>query len=315
MNFRFDSDVFKEALGIPFSYLLKSVDERIFYLYFLSSLGLALFVYLDAKRQEGFLRYVFNPKVWLSKSAIIDYWFIFFNSFFKVIVLSSILLFGHYFSFHMVDRLNSWFGYSDLTGSIWLISFLFVLTLTVVEDFFSFLIHWLFHYVPFLWQFHKVHHSASVLNPITQYRIHPVELLMNNLSYLLGFGLVHGLFSWLFFNQASQVTTYSINIFTLLFFFWGANLRHSHVRLKYFPWLEKILISPFQHQIHHSNHPSHFNKNMGSKLAVWDWLFGTLIRSKEVKSVHFGLGEETQDFDTFWKTLYMPFKKLFFGDK
>jgi len=29
--------------------------------------------------------------------------------------------------------------------------------------------------VPFLWEFHKVHHSANVLTPITAFRVHPVD--------------------------------------------------------------------------------------------------------------------------------------------
>ena len=34
--------------------------------------------------------------------------------------------------------------------------------------------HWLSHKVPFLWEFHKVHHTAEVLTPITNFRVHPV---------------------------------------------------------------------------------------------------------------------------------------------
>ena len=83
------------------------------------------------------------------------------------------------------------------------------------------------------------------------------------------------------------------------------------MRLSYPTWLEKIFISPFQHQIHHSDNPAHFNKNLGSKLALWDWLFGTLVRSREVGKIQFGIGQENKDFKSFWQNIYMPFKKLF----
>lgn len=56
----------------------------------------------------------------------------------------------------------------------------------------------------------------------------------------------------------------------------GANLRHSHVWISWGPWLEHVFISPAQHQIHHSNDPVHFDRNMGAFLAIWDRLFGTL---------------------------------------
>ena len=40
--------------------------------------------------------------------------------------------------------------------------------------------YWLNHYVPhrvpFLWEFHKVHHSATVLTPLTNFRVHPVYM-------------------------------------------------------------------------------------------------------------------------------------------
>jgi sterol desaturase/sphingolipid hydroxylase (fatty acid hydroxylase superfamily) len=37
-----------------------------------------------------------------------------------------------------------------------------------------------------------------------------------------------------------------------------------------------LILSPAHHQIHHSRDPAHFNRNLGSVLAIWDWLFGTL---------------------------------------
>jgi uncharacterized metal-binding protein len=50
---------------------------------------------------------------------------------------------------------------------------------------------------------------------------------------------------------------------------------------------------------------------MGSKLAVWDWLFGTLMRSNQVTELSIGLGEEDKDYNNFLKNLWMPFWKIF----
>jgi hypothetical protein len=36
------------------------------------------------------------------------------------------------------------------------------------------------------------------------------------------------------------------------------------------------LRQPAHHHVHHSANPKHFNKNFGSCLALWDWMFGTL---------------------------------------
>jgi len=45
--------------------------------------------------------------------------------------------------------------------------------------------------------------------------------------------------------------------------------------------LGRIFVSPAHHQVHHSANPKHFNKNFGSCLALWDWMFGTLYVPEE----------------------------------
>ena len=50
---------------------------------------------------------------------------------------------------------------------------------------------------------------------------------------------------------------------------------------------------------------------MGAKLAIWDWMFGTLVRSEEIKKVKFGLGlKDDENYDTLTKNLYKPFSNL-----
>lgn len=168
------------------------------------------------------------------------------------------------------------------------------------------------HKIPFLWEFHKIHHSATELNPFTQYRIHPVELIINNARGIFVKGVITGIFMYMANGSISLYTFIGVNVFNFLFLFWGANLRHSHVRLKYFNFLEYILISPFQHQIHHSNKPEHYDRNLGSRFAFWDYLFGTLVRSENTGKIEFGLGErEDKDYQTFAQNLLNPLIKPF----
>ena len=93
--------------------------------------------------------------------------------------------------------------------------------------------------------------------------------------------------------------------------FFGANLRHSHVKLKYPSFLEYIFISPYQHQIHHSINKHHYDKNMGSKLAIWDFIFGTLILSKETSRIRFGVAGNQRDYSSFTNLIWLPFLKAF----
>ena len=64
-----------------------------------------------------------------------------------------------------------------------------------------------------------------------------------------------------------------------------ANLRHSHVWITYGRIMERLLISPAQHQIHHSKNKVHFDRNFGVVLAIWDGMFGTLeLAGKKTKN-------------------------------
>ena len=303
-------EVIVEILKTPFSYLL-SPNKRVFSLYLFSSFLLALYVFFRSKNRPSFLAYFVSKKRWLGNSALIDYSLIFFNSIVKVIVIAPFLVYALYIAEGINEYLIDRFGISTLGWSASSIVVLYTIAIIVVNDFFSFIIHYMMHKVPFLWEFHKIHHSATELTPFTQYRIHPVELIINNLRGLLVKAVITGIFMYLANGKVHLMTFLGVNVLNFLFFFFGANLRHSHVQLKYFTFLEYLLISPFQHQIHHSNKREHYDTNLGSRLAIWDYLFGTLIKSKEVKEITFGLGEEDKSYNTFFKNLLRPFKNLY----
>jgi sterol desaturase/sphingolipid hydroxylase (fatty acid hydroxylase superfamily) len=291
---------------------IKDNRQRIYWVFLITSLLLAFYVYQSLKIKRGFLKYIFSKKVWLSSSAFTDYFMILFNSVIKVSLIAPFLIYSKYLAYHFDEFLSHNFGLVDSELSVTQVMILFTATLTLLNDFTTYIIHYIMHKVPFLWEFHKIHHSATSLNPITQYRIHPFELIINNAKSILVMGLVMGLYDYITIKPINEWLFYGANVFSYLFMFWGANLRHSHVKLKYFSWLESLFISPFQHQIHHSNNPAHFNKNMGAKLAIWDSLFGTLIKSNSVKTLKFGLGiEDDKNYDSFLKNLYMPFVNIF----
>ena len=68
------------------------------------------------------------------------------------------------------------------------------------------------------------------------------------------------------------------------------------------------MISPAQHQIHHSEAPEHRDRNMGSAFALWDWMFGTLVIAGEQRELVLGIGdEENRRYATFSSNVLMPF--------
>jgi sterol desaturase/sphingolipid hydroxylase (fatty acid hydroxylase superfamily) len=299
----------KKGIQLPFSYVTEAEDKRIFILYLLSSVIMAYYIFKRSNLKYSFKTYLFNKKIWTCKSALIDYYFIFFNSYIKLLLIGPLLIYGYYLSYYVNDSLHVIFGKFSIQLPINTIIILYTIALTLFGDFSSFLVHYIMHKSPFLWRFHKIHHSATVLNPITQYRIHPIELLINNIRGGFVIGLVTGVFNYLSVYQIDKWTFIGVNVFHFLFLLWGANLRHSHVKFSYPTFFETIFISPFQHQIHHSSNPEHYDKNMGSKFALWDWMFGTLVKSKDItKNLKFGLGKEDKDYNSFIKNIITPFK-------
>jgi sterol desaturase/sphingolipid hydroxylase (fatty acid hydroxylase superfamily) len=299
----------ERTISLSLSYFVNT-EKRIHILYLATSIILAYYVYKNTKIKTSFLKYLFPKKVWTSKSAFIDYSLFCFNSLIKIVFIGPYIIIGFYIAFYTNEFLLEIFGFASNSLAVTQTIILYTITITIVADFFSYITHYLMHRIPLLWEFHKVHHSATTLNPLTQYRIHPVELIINNIRSILIFGLITGIFDYLSDHQVDKVMFLGANIFTFFFFFLGANLRHSHVKLKYPSVLEYIFISPFQHQIHHSLNPEHFNKNMGSKFAIWDYLFGTLVLSLSVSRVTFGIPKEELNYNSFLGNLINPFLKI-----
>src|SRR5208282_6653925 len=62
------------------------------------------------------------------------------------------------------------------------------LALFLAYDLGFFVDHTLKHRIPALWELHKAHHSAEVLTPLVNFRVHPLDslILANNLSLFIG---------------------------------------------------------------------------------------------------------------------------------
>jgi sterol desaturase/sphingolipid hydroxylase (fatty acid hydroxylase superfamily) len=162
------------------------------------------------------------------------------------------------------------------------------MTTFIVDDFSRFFTHYLFHKMPFLWKLHKVHHSATVLTPITLHRSHPVESVIMFFRNIITYALMTALFIYLYRSNISGYEILGVNAIGITFNFALSNLRHSPVPIS-FGKFEKIFISPLQHQLHHSSNKAHYNKNYGICLSLWDQLFKSFLSSKNQEIDEFGL--------------------------
>ena len=261
--------------------------HRIYWIYILSTLLIAT-VYLLLNPQEKKIN--LSSKLWLHPSATLDYRYFMISFFIKTWLVIPILIGANEIALGTQTFLSDHFGFYFYEGLNYTeIMFLFTITLFIVSDFTRYWLHRFMHTIPFLWKFHKVHHSAKVLTPITFYRVHPVENILFGFRFSISAGIVTGVFIFFFGGLLSIKDILGVNIIVFVFNILGANLRHSHIKLKYFRWIEKIFISPFQHQIHHST--TFYNYNFGGTLAIWDLCFGTLKHSSEIQTMKFGLNK------------------------
>jgi sterol desaturase/sphingolipid hydroxylase (fatty acid hydroxylase superfamily) len=130
----------------------------------------------------------------------------------------------------------------------------------VLADLIDYGIHRLFHAVPWLWQFHAVHHSQTWVNPLTTTRAHPLEILVKRVLTWAPLVILGGPDQpWL--------------LWVALDGFWGFFV-HSGLRVPLGP-LKYVIVSPEFHAVHHSQALAHRDTNLGERLAIWDVVFGT----------------------------------------
>ena len=181
-----------------------------------------------------------------------------------------------------------------------LISVFFTVLLFIADDFSRFFVHMLYHKVPWLWRFHAVHHSATLLTPFTLYRVHIVEMLINTCRSILVYAGLGAIFIYLSKGKFSGLELFGASVFSIAFNLAGANLRHSHIWLSWGKF-EKWIMSPAQHQIHHSAKPEHFDKNYGVMIGLWDYWLGSWLGSSNQTVEKVGLGKSVKQ--SYWASL------------
>lgn len=172
----------------------------------------------------------------------------------------------------MVVRVAGW-------GGLYLASMLFI-------EFWMYWFHRLQHMIPFLWGFHRVHHSIRELNALnsTDHLSDPIfgtPFAVLPAVFILGFD--------------AGPWPYAL---TLLATFHGFYV-HSSTRLNFGPF-RYFVVDARHHRIHHSLDPAHFDKNFSGRMPFWDIVFGTVHFPKRDEKVAVGLSDlPAPDFKAF----------------
>ncbi len=170
------------------------------------------------------------------------------------------------------------------------------LALFLAYDLGFFVDHTLKHRIPALWELHKAHHSAEVLTPLVNFRVHPLDslILANNLALIIG--LVGGAAQYALGRRTVSFTLFDQNVLMLIYIYLTAQLQHSEIWIPFTGVWGRLFMSPAHHQLHHSADPAHFNCNLGASLAMWDWLAGSLrMPTVEPPRLAFGVSGHAHD--------------------
>lgn len=304
-------------------------NQRLFWGYLLSALLIAALVYFLQKykkvesishaseqcqhvEKQNLVGFLFPKHIFLARSATNDYALFIINKLIRAALFPLIVLTMVPIALSVSSGFESVLGQmTPFELSSFSVMLIFTVLLFICDDFTRFVLHYLLHKLPFLWEFHKVHHSATVLTPFTVYRSHPIENYLYACRMALTQGFVVGLCYYLFGPTLKMIDIIGANVFVFAFNIMGSNLRHSHIWLSWGDKIEGVLLSPAQHQIHHSDNVKHFDKNFGTALSIWDRLFSSFVRASEVGSLSFGIGKEGELLRSLWGLYTQPFIRIY----
>ena len=255
-------------------YLLDSILNPTWHNYFYWLIGVSIFFFaleLIAPWRKD------QPK--FRKDFWLDFFYMFFNFF-----LFSLIIFNaasdvvvRFFNETLASvGINNLLSFEVMSWPVWahlLVGF-------TVRDFVQWWVHRLLHRVPFLWEFHKVHHSVKQMGFAAHLRYHWMEnVVYRSLEYiplaLIGIGLRD---------------FFIIHIFTLAV----GHFNHSNFKLKLGP-LKYIFNNPQMHIWHHAKalpKSRRFGVNFGLTLSLWDYLFKTDYIPSDGRDIELGFPKD-----------------------
>ncbi len=161
------------------------------------------------------------------------------------------------------------------------------------------------HRMPFLWRFHRTHHSDPNMDVTTANRFHICEIALSS-ALRVPVIAVLGLQLW-------ELALYELAMFTVV------QLHHANIALP--SGLDRALrvfiVTPFMHKVHHSRWRPETDSNYSSLFSFWDRLFRTFRLRDDPRALRLGLDEFDSPKDhTLFGLLATPIKRVErMGDK
>lgn len=166
-------------------------------------------------------------------------------------------------------------------------------------DYTNYLWHRLNHKLPFLWRFHLVHHTDIDLDVSTAFRFHFGELI-GSVFFRGGCVFISG------------VTPLAVLLYEILFEA-ETQFHHSNWKLsqKFENRLNKIIVTPRMHGIHHSNVKRETDSNYAVIFSIWDRFHRTIDLNKGQEGIVIGVPSYNDPQELTGKFLLkLPFTKI-----
>ncbi len=157
----------------------------------------------------------------------------------------------------------------------------------VFYDFCYYWAHRCGHEVNLMWASHQVHHSSERYNLTTALR-----------------QTATGAFTaWPFYLPMAMAGVPPkvfaiVALVDLLYQYWV----HTQLVGRLGP-LEKLLVTPSNHRVHHGQNDYCIDRNYGGILIVWDRLFGTFADERDDEPIVYGIRSPVGSFDPVWGNL------------
>ena len=191
-------------------------------------------------------------------------------------------------------------GFGLLHQFDWPIAIEWIVAILILDGF-TYFFHRLNHRLPFLWRFHRVHHSDPDMDVTTANRFHTGEIII---AYTLRIPLIA-----LVGLSVPQIVLYEMLMFSVVQFHHanvGIGARGDRI-------LRLFIVTPIMHKVHHSRWQPETDSNYSSLLSIWDRLFRSFRLNDKPESIRLGLDEfdapEHQTFPGLLKTPVVNPKK------
>lgn len=156
------------------------------------------------------------------------------------------------------------------------------LTMFIIADFIQWNIHRLLHHVPWLWEFHKIHHSITEMGFSGHLRFHWMETVIYKTAQYIPLAMI----------GFSIQDFFVVHIFALTI----GHLNHANLGWNYGP-LKYIFNNPQMHIWHHARElpPQYrYGVNYGLSLSIWDYLFGTAYVPASGRDIALGFEDDKE---------------------